>query len=117
MSNTPETTVHQNQTSETVANNKSHESAAPEDIVLVNIMEEIVRMEAPKIMKSFDMCDCQKCLCDVMAITLNNIPAKYVVSLRGALFAKIASHGSQYRTDIFSSLTQACTSVKASPSH
>ena len=100
-----------------INDNEKSEGGAMEGLVLVNILEEILRMEAPKVMKGFDMCCCERCLCDVMALALNKIPAKYVVSKKGALFAKIASYGNQHRTDIFSSLTQACLSVKESPSH
>jgi hypothetical protein len=52
-----------------------------------------------------------------MAITLNKLSAKYVVSHKGALFAKIASYGNQYKTDILSGVTQACVIVENSPSH
>ena len=93
------------------------DAAGDQEIVLVNIMEEIIRMEAIKIMQGFDMCRCEKCLYDVMAFALNSMPARYVVSHKGALFAKIASYGNQYRTDIFASLTQACNIVKQSPHH
>jgi|GEM_PF-144882 len=87
------------------------------DYVLVNILEEVIRMEAPKIMAELDVCRCEKCVNDVMALALNNMPPKYVVSKKGALFAKIASYGKQYQTDIFSSVTQASVIVKNSPNH
>jgi len=99
------------------AENTNPGGRADREIVLTNIMEEIIRMEAIKIMQGFDMCRCEKCLYDVMAFALNSMPARYVVSHRGALFAKIASYGNQYRTDIISSLTQACNIVKQSPHH
>lgn len=86
-------------------------------LVLVNILEEVMRLEAPKIMQSLDMCCCERCLSDVLAIALNSIPPKYVVTPRGALFAKISSYGTQYQTDIFAHLTKACVAVSKSPSH
>ena len=92
-------------------------SQSMDGFVLVNILEEVVRMETPKIMAGLGMCCCDRCLNDVMALTLNNIPAKYVVSRKGALFAKIASYGNQYKTDILASVTQACVLVQKTPSH
>ena len=88
-----------------------------EGLILTNILEEVMRLEAPVIMAELEMCCCDRCLNDVLAIALNSIPPKYVVSKRGALFAKIASYGNQYKTDIYSRLTQACVMVKQSPSH
>jgi len=101
----------------TPVSNQNPGQAAEGELVLVNIMEEVIRMEAPKIMNSFGMCVCEICLYDVMAFALNNVPAKYVVSRRGALFAKISSYRNQYRTDTIASLTQACSIVMRSPRH
>jgi competence protein ComFB len=88
-----------------------------EGLVLINILEEVMRVEAPKIMKQFGMCTCDRCVTDVLAIALNNIQPKYVVTQKGALFAKIESYGNQYKTDILAKLTQACDIVGQSPSH
>jgi len=87
------------------------------DFVLVNIMEEIVRSEADKIMKNFNMCECARCVSDVMAIALNNVPSKYTVTAKGALISKITSYKNQYRTDVLASLTQACSVVNKIPKH
>ena len=88
-----------------------------EGLILANILEEVMRLEAPKVMAGFGMCCCERCQNDVLALALNRMPPKYVVSKKGALFAKIASYGNQYKTDIFSNLTHACVVVKDSPSH
>ncbi|MCL1982334.1 MAG: late competence development ComFB family protein [Clostridiales bacterium] len=85
--------------------------------VMTNILEEVLRLEATTIMNSYDMCCCDRCTNDVIAITLNNMPPKYVVSRKGSLFAKIASYGMQYRTDLYSKLAEACAIVSKSPNH
>ena len=86
-------------------------------LILVNILEEVFRLEVPKIMEEFGMCTCDRCITDVLALALNSMAPKYVVSQRGALFAKISSYGNQYKIDIFTHLSQACEKVKKSPSH
>ena len=88
-----------------------------EGLVLINILEEVMRLEAPKVMKGLEMCGCDRCINDVLAIALNSIPPKYVVTQRGALFAKISAYGTQYQTDIFAHLTKACVTVGKAPSH
>lgn len=85
--------------------------------IMVNVLEGLVRFDALKLMEQFGMCTCDRCLYDVLALTLNNIPPKYVVTRKGELFAKIESYGSQYKTDITAKLTQACLLVKESPNH
>ena len=96
---------------------KDDDGQSMDGYILVNILEEVIRLEAPRIMAGLKMCCCERCVNDVMALALNGIPAKYVVSRKGALFAKIASYGMQYKTDILSSVTQACMVVEKSPSH
>ena len=86
-------------------------------LVLVNILEEVMYLEAPKIMAEFGMCTCERCITDVLALALNNMTPKYVVTPKGALFAKISSYGNQYKTDILASLTHACAIVRETPSH
>jgi len=86
-------------------------------LVLVNILEEVMRVSAPKIMEEFGMCTCDRCIHDVLAIALNGMYPKYVVTRTGTLFAKISSYENQYKTDVLAKLTQACEIVKHSPSH
>ena len=86
-------------------------------LVMTNILEEVMRLEAPKIMDQLGMCSCERCISDALALALNSMQPMYVVTQRGALFAKIASYGNQYKTDILAKLTQACVTVRQSPSH
>ena len=87
------------------------------DAVLANVMEEVVLMEAPKVMNSFDMCLCEKCVFDVVALSLNLLPARYVVTERGTLLAKVIAYKDQYRVDVYAGLAQACNTVRKSPRH
>jgi len=103
----------------TIASEEHPRSADPSahDFILVNILEEVMRLTAPSVMEELGMCCCERCVNDVMAIALNAMSPKYVVTQRGALFSKVASYGNQYKTDMLSAITKACIQVKTEPSH
>ena len=62
-------------------------------------------------------CTCQKCRADVMAIALNSLAPKYVVSERGELFTKTGSLLHQNSADVISAITQAVGVVSKKPRH
>lgn len=82
-----------------------------------NIMEDLVINQMFTIMQKFDMCTCNKCVNDVLALSLNALPPKYVVSKQTSLYVKLAACEKQYDTDIVSAITQACVLVQKNPRH
>lgn len=85
--------------------------------VLHNLAEDVMKIKVPEIMKSFNMCACQDCVYDVMALALNHIKPLYTVTEKGQLFQKLASYELQYGTDLTSEITKACIKVKINPNH
>lgn len=64
-----------------------------------------------------EVCNCTKCRLDMMAKTLNKLPAKYVVSDKGRVFTKLQETEVQLKADIFRELTKAAVYVKKNPRH
>lgn len=85
--------------------------------VLHNLAEELMKIKAPDIMKTFSMCTCQSCVYDVMALALNHVTPLYTVTDKGLLFQKLSSYELQYGTDLTSAITRACIKVKLNPNH
>lgn len=85
--------------------------------VLRNLAEDVMKTKVPVIMKSFNMCTCQDCVYDVLALALNHIKPLYTVTEKGQLFQKLASYELQYGTDLVSEITKACIKVKINPNH
>lgn len=85
--------------------------------VLHNLAEDAMKIKAPEIMESLNMCTCQNCVYDVMALALNHIKPLYTVTEKGQLFQKLASYELQYGTDLASEITKACIKVKINPNH
>jgi len=68
-------------------------------------------------LESLGICSCQKCRADIMAMSLNALPPKYVVSERGAIFTKASALAHQNNTDIISAITRAASIVSKNPRH
>ena len=85
--------------------------------ISVNIVEDLVKSKVMDFVKKMGGCSCYRCVNDIIAMTLNILPPKYIVTEKGMLFAKISSYENQYTTDLTSALTKACLAVKGSPRH
>ena len=85
---------------------------------LRNFTEETIRNFVEKEFPLHDICQCDDCRLDVIAIMLNEFKAHYVVTEQGALFAQLAGDFEpQYKIDLLSSMARAVGIVKGSPRH
>jgi competence protein ComFB len=84
---------------------------------LRNYTEEAVKTYLDRWLKEADVCQCEICRLDIMAIMLNNLKPKYVVTEVGALWAQMDDFDPQYRTDFMTIMTQAVEIVKRGPRH
>lgn len=85
--------------------------------MLVNANEEIVKQRLPELLREYNCCKCEKCVCDMMAIALNNIKPAYVNTAEGMLFKRINSMLPQKNTDIEIEILKAINLVSANPNH
>lgn len=85
---------------------------------LKNLMEEEVKRVVERLLKNRDdICICDRCKLDIIAITLNNIKPKYVVTEKGEVFARIDMLNYQYDADIAMEAMKAIKIVKENPNH
>jgi len=84
---------------------------------LINLAEILVREKIGLVMEKMKVCSCKTCVNDVLALTLNSLPTKYVTTDEGRQFVQLETYKKQYETDILAALTKACVRVKASPRH
>lgn len=82
-----------------------------------NYMEEIVFSLIDEVLEDINVCKCDKCIQDIAAIALNDLPARYIVSKKGELYSKIDSLKQQFEVDVISAITKAAVLVKRSPRH
>ena len=84
---------------------------------LRNFTEEAVKLYMERWYKDADVCQCDDCRLDVMAIMLNNLKPKYVVTEKGALYAQLDDFDPQYKIDFMAVMSQAAKIVKNGPRH
>lgn len=82
-----------------------------------NFMEEIVFAFINDILNDINVCTCEKCILDIAAIALNDLPPKYIVTKKGELYTKIDSLKQQFEVDVISAITKAAVIVKRRPRH
>lgn len=83
----------------------------------INVMQVLVEEKAPQYVKMFGLCDCERCMEDVKALTLNNLPSKYVVLEPGDRIPRLTVYEGRFASDITAQLLQACKMVMAHPHH
>lgn len=84
---------------------------------LVNIAEILAKEKIALVMEKMKVCNCPVCVNDVLALTLNSLPTKYVTTDAGKQYFQLDMYKKQYETDVLAALTKACVRVKASPRH
>ena len=85
---------------------------------LRNFTEESIRAFIDQELPLHDVCQCDYCRLDILAIMLNEFKAHYVVTDVGALFAQMAEQFEpQFKIDLLSSLSHAIQIVKDRPRH
>lgn len=84
---------------------------------LKNQMEDAVFLILGEMLKGKDICKCEKCKKDIMALALNNLPTKYVVTEKGEVYAKTDLLSRQFRTDIAIQVLNAIKKVSENPNH
>lgn len=86
-------------------------------MVLKNYMETLVENKIDELIKDNNVCTCDRCKADIMAIALNNLHPKYVVTKEGECYAKLSSYEIQNAVDVISSITLAIDIVSKTPRH
>ncbi len=87
------------------------------DDPLINLAEVLAKEKMALVMERMKVCMCPICVNDVLALTLNSLPTKYVTTDAGKQFFQLDGYKKQYEREILAALTKACVRVKASPRH
>lgn len=88
-----------------------------EELILVNVVESLVKAKTRELIKTMDMCKCDKCFMDACAITLNRLKPKYVTTTKGELLSQISTFSSNYQSELMVEVLKALVTVKNSPKH
>ena len=87
-------------------------------MLLHNYMEDIVKQVLDDLLvDKKDICQCQRCKLDIIALALNRLPGKYVVTDKGRMYTKLKEQEIQFRTDVIRELIKAIALVGKKPLH
>lgn len=62
-------------------------------------------------------CSCERCQADIMTLTLNHLPTRYYVSLRGEFITKLESQSFADQDCIMENIDRVAQQISAKPSH
>ena len=93
------------------------ESEPEPDFVYVNIMESIVKDKIIYFMRQFDVCTCDRCVADTIALTMNGLIPRYIVTSPAAVDPLISFYTNKLISDVTVEATKACIIVKYNPRH
>ncbi len=85
--------------------------------VYINVLEYLVNQKIDEFMTNFNTCKCSRCEQDIKALTLSNLPSKYMVVAKEDLTPLIDTFGNRYQGEILSELTKSCLKVINDPRH
>jgi competence protein ComFB len=80
-------------------------------------MEDCVIQLLPAVLKTIDVCKCERCKMDILAYALNELPPKYVASPKGVIYTKLDAMHIQFDADVASALSKGAQVVKENPRH
>lgn len=83
----------------------------------VNIMEQIVKDKIIYYMRQFEVCTCDRCVADTIALTLNGLMPKYIVTTPAAVDPLVSYYTNRLISDVTVEATKACMIVKDNPRH
>jgi competence protein ComFB len=80
-------------------------------------MEDLVVKKTDEILKLMNICKCDKCRLDIVALALNSLPSKYVVTEKGELYTKVRELEQQFDVDVDTAIIKAAVFVSKNPKH
>ncbi|MPN62939.1 hypothetical protein SDC9_210692 [bioreactor metagenome] len=88
-----------------------------ENVDYINVVQALVEEKAPKYMDMLGVCHCPRCIADVKALALSNLPPKYIVVPKSQSSPMLTVYESKYSAPITVQLLAACKTVIEHPRH
>ncbi len=101
----------------TMRSKLSHAPAPDQDFTCFNVMQALVESKAEKYIKLFGLCTCPRCHADVVALSLSNLPAKYVVTSNEEMVPLLSVYEGTYSAAVISQVMNSCKKVMMNPRH
>jgi competence protein ComFB len=88
-------------------------------VTVVNAIEPVVfQIFTDEFLKNTTLaCSCERCQLDIIALALNRLPARYVVTEQGNVYVKALYAERQLTSDVIRELSNAALVVQGKPNH
>lgn len=83
----------------------------------VNMMEAFTEEVLEEVKDELNCCLCEQCRNDIIALALNQLPPRYVVTHAGGAISKADTLRIQHLTDVRTALVRASQVIGSSPRH
>lgn len=82
-----------------------------------NYMEKVVIKLVEKVINDMDICKCEVCRTDILALTLNKLLPKYIVSQKGSNYTKLNYLDPQFEVNVMSTIMEAANVINSNRRH
>ena len=82
-----------------------------------NLMEELVADKLDEYILDAGVCTCERCRADIMALALNKLPPRYIVSISGDVYSRFDAVKTQFQADVIITVLNAIEVIKSRPRH
>nr|WP_314462348.1 late competence development ComFB family protein [uncultured Clostridium sp.] len=100
-----------------ISDSENHITPAFPNFKYLNVMEHVVENIAKDYMERLGGCTCERCIADVIALTLTKLPPKYVVVEPPAASPLLNFYSSSFAPQVIVEVTKSCFTVKENPHH
>lgn len=90
--------------------------------MIINYPEVAVRTLLDEVLGNYarkypDICRCERCRDDIMALALNSLPVKYVVTNQGTIITRTVYECIGGKVQVIAAITSAIQKVQKNPRH
>lgn len=91
--------------------------AGEQDVEYTNVLQELVEETAIYYTTNMLQCHCRRCITDMKALALTNLPSKYVVLEKSKRAAYMSVYAARYEKELSVQMMRACVIVNEHPHH
>lgn len=91
--------------------------AGEQDVEYTNVLQELVEETSLYYIANMMQCRCQRCIADMKALALTNLPSKYVVLEKSKRAAYMSVYAARYEKDLSVQMMRACVIINEHPHH
>lgn len=88
-----------------------------QDVEYTNVLQELVEETSVYYITNMLQCQCRRCIADMKALALTNLPSKYVVLEKSKRAAYMSVYAARYEKELSVQMMRACVIINEHPHH